>query len=153
MINRYGEEIEADLFDRGWDLLDFFRGARPWGQLMRLVDHMPAWSRTGRAMADDDDLHAYRQRRLVEAGVKARRPPRLTEWTEFDELIQTMQDIGTSIRVTIAQSVTPKGKPAPSFKPGRRPMTAGDRAEKRADRETVQDIIALALPNGPESTG
>ncbi len=143
MIERYGEQIETDLFERGWDLLDYFRGARPWAQLMRLVNTLPAWSHTGRAMADDDDLQRFRERKF---GPTPAAGPRMTlsGWSEFDELLATINDAANSIKVTIAQSVTERGKPAPKFKPHRRPLTAADRAERRRDRDTVNDIVAIA---------
>lgn len=153
MIDRYGEAIESDLFDRGWDLLDFFRGTRPWAQLVRLVDNLPAWSRTGRAMVDDDELHEWRERRRAEQGLSARPPLRMRDWTEFDELIQTVHDAANAIRITIAQVNTPKGRNAPTFKAGKRPLTAAERHERRKDRQVVADIVAQLLPDGPQVPG
>lgn len=144
MIERYGEAIEVDLFERGgWDLLDFFRGARPWSQLTRIVDTLPAWSRTGRAMADDDELQRYREQRGVSHSRP--RPPRITEWSDFDELIATITDVGNLIRTTIAQANAPKGKRY-QFKPHRRPKSAAERAAARRERETVEDIVRLVRP-------
>lgn len=143
MIERYGDKIEVDLFEHGWDILDFFRGARPWSQLVRIVDTLPAWTNTGRAMADDDELQRYREQHAPSHG--APRPARLTEWGPFDELIATIVDVGNLIRTAIAQANAPKGKRYP-FKPNRRPKTAAQRSEARQEREAVAEIVALVLP-------
>lgn len=148
MIERYGEEIEFDLFERGADLLDYFRGARPWAQLDRYVRRLPSWSETKRAMADDDELQRYREEHAPKTS--ARRPPRLTEWTLADELFAALADTTNAICVAVGQSVSPRGK-GPKFKPGRRPLTAAERAERRRDRDTIAEIVSIMLPREPGS--
>lgn len=66
LINRHGEDIEYDLFERGWDLLDWFRGDRPWSQLLRLVHRLPNHSSYKAAILDDDEF----ARQSVQAGMK-----------------------------------------------------------------------------------
>jgi hypothetical protein len=104
---------------------------------------MDPWTRTGRAIADDDDLF----RLQIEHGAKPKnRRPRLTEWTRDDEMLATLRDVAERIATTVAAVNTPKGQPRPKFKPERRPRGAADRAELMADLQTVADIVELATP-------
>lgn len=131
----------------GWDLLDFFRGKRPWAQLVRIVERLGPWSHTGRAIADDDDLQREREARLgVKAAAKRSGRPRLQDWSETDEILATLRDVAERISVTVVQVNTEKGKSKPRFTPVRRPRTAVDRAELRRDLDTVSEIVAAATP-------
>lgn len=67
LINRHGEDIEADFFERGWDLLDWFRGERPWSQLLRFINRLPNHSHYKSAILDDDEV----ARQTVQSGMKA----------------------------------------------------------------------------------
>lgn len=116
---------------------------------MRLVNRLPAWSNFGRALADDDELHRWRE---DQRGPKTpEKPRRISDWTDFDELIATITDLGNALRTTIIAANSEKGK-GPKFKPLARPKTAAERAEARRDRETVADIIAIALGDRDVST-
>lgn len=55
------------------------------------------------------------------------------------------------MRTTIIAANSERGK-GPKFKPSIRPKTAAERAEARRDRETVEEIRALALPDRDVST-
>lgn len=129
------------------NIFDYFEGVRPWAQLVRFVNHLPSYSATGRAMADDDDLAEWREQQMTPAErARGPRPPRITEWTLADELLATMADMTTALRTTLVALQTPKGKQAPKFKPMRRPLTAAERVEKRRELQTVAEIISIARP-------
>jgi hypothetical protein len=133
--------------ERGLNIFDYFEGVRPWGQLVRFVNHLPGYSATGRAMADDDELAAWREQQMTPAQrARGPRPPKVTEWTFGDELLTTMVDMATAIRTTLVALQTPKGRQAPKFKPARRPITAAQRIERRKEQQTVADIVAIARP-------
>jgi hypothetical protein len=144
LLDRYGDALEADLFTAGWDLLDYFRGVRPWPQLLRLVDHLPPLSHFRRAIADDDDL--ARRAALSAAGRAVSGPPRLSQWTEMDDLRATLMDGFQLVQLAIASAHTPKGKSPPKFRPTTRPRTAWQRDQKRRDEAAHQDIRAQLLP-------
>jgi hypothetical protein len=131
----------------GWDLLDYFRGVRPWAQLQRLVEGFGPWTHTGRAIADDDDLQRDREDRLGLAKAGRSRRPRLTEWSETDEILATLRDVAERISKTVVQVNTPKGKSAPKFSPQFRPKSAHERAERRRDLDVVTEIVAAATPH------
>jgi hypothetical protein len=135
-----------DLFDRGWDLLDYFRGVRPWTQLLRIADRLPPHSRFKHAVADDDELQRWREDRF-KGRVPPARPPRLSEWTVFDDIMTTLNDGFSLLRHTIVSVNAEKGKRPPAWKPTRRPKSAADRAESRRDMDTVMDIRRKVLPH------
>lgn len=143
-MDSYGAALEADLFERGWDLLDYFRGVRPWPQLLRLVEHLPPHSHFRRALADDDDLQAR-----IDAQPKPprrRSGPSLRDWDEHQELRAALADGFALVQQAVGASVTPKGKSPPKFTPVRRPRTAADRAQRRREEAVHAEIVAQVLP-------
>ena len=130
------------MFDHGgWDLLDWFRGRRPWPQLVRIVNQLPPLSRFRRAVADDDDLN------WETSPSGERRRPTLDQWTEADELRATLVDGFTLVQLAIASKDLPQGKKPPKFKPAPRPVTARERATKRAAEAMHREIVAAVLPS------
>lgn len=127
--------------------MDYFRGDRPWAQLVRIVQRLGPYTHTGRAIADDDEL--ARRRDEANGGKPGARPgrPNLRSWERFDELTATITDVGNLIRTTLVQVNTQKGQPAPKFKPTKRPQTADDRRERMRDLETVSDIVSMVRPD------
>lgn len=128
-MDRYGEAIEADLADRGLDLLDFFRGARSWRQLLVILDHLPRASRFRQAAADDDE---WAEGALAEEQVgRVAEPPTLplSEFTREVELLsvvaELLQSVNANIRVLAHDKNPPRVQPMP------RPRTALDRARDR----------------------
>ncbi len=124
--------------------MDYFRGERPWPQLFRLIDRLPQLSNYARAIQDDDDIAD----RLSDRGhgPKRARPP-MSQWEPLDELLATITDGVNALRQTVIAVNTEKGKKVPPFVPTRRPLTAAERAERRRERETIDDIVALATPD------
>lgn len=134
------------MFERGWDLLDFFRGVRPWTQLLRLADNLPPYSKYKLALANDDELQRYRERRF-NGKPPPPRPPSLADWTVEDEIMTVLHDGFSMIRYTLVALQTQKGKSPPKFTPARRPMTAAERAERRRDQDAHHDILRKARPD------
>jgi hypothetical protein len=127
--------------------LDYFRGARPWPQLFRLLDRLPALSNYGRAVQDDLEVGE----RLADRGhgteaAKHRRPD-MSGWTELDELLATISDGVNAIRHTVIAVNTQKGKKVPPLVTTKRPLTALERAERRRERQVLDDIVAQATPD------
>ena len=148
LLDRYGAAIEFDLFSHGgWDILDWFRGTRPWPQLLRLVDKFPPLSQFRRAIADDDDL--ARQYEVSGAALTGPGKPTLAHWTELDDLKATIIDGFSLVQLAIASQHTPKGKPAPKFRATPRPKTAWHRAQRRRDEAAHRDIVSQVLPSQP----
>jgi len=106
---------------------------------------MEPWTRTGRAISDDDELY----RLLNPTGTskrQKRRRPEMAEWGWHEELLATLRDVAERISTTIAAQNTPRGRAAPRFKPEMRPRGAAERAELMADLRVVADIVAEATP-------
>jgi hypothetical protein len=76
LINQYGEEIEYDLFERGCDILDWFRGKRPWSQLTRLISRLPNHSHYKAAVLNNDEM----AKAAIESGM-ASEPRTMVGWT------------------------------------------------------------------------
>lgn len=128
-------------------MLDYFRGDRPWPQLVRLLDRLPQLSNYARALADDDEVAEM----LADRGhgpeeAKGRRPS-VASWEPLDELLATMADGFNALRQTTIAVNTPKGKKIPPLTPTARPLTASERHERRLERQTLDEIVALATPD------
>lgn len=128
------------------DLLDWFRQVHPWGKLYRLLDQLPKWSRYKLLLADDDDLAELA--RTDAPGTSGDRRLRLSEWDPVEELRAELRDLGARVEAAIANANRPKGKRPIRPKPSPRPMTAAQRAERRADYHAHLDIVAKVLPRG-----
>lgn len=105
---------------------------------------MDPWTRTARAIADDDEL--FRLLHPTGRPKTGRRRPTMGEWDRHDELLATLRDVAERVATTIAAVNTPRGRSAPRFKPEPRPRAAADRAELMRDLQTVREIVAEATP-------
>lgn len=108
---------------------------------------LPAHSHFRRAVNDDDDLHDQLAQQADGAAAR-RRGPSIRDWTEHDELLACLTDVGNLIQQAIGASVTPKGKKPPQFKPVRRPQTAAERAKRRRDLQFHAEMVKQLLPGG-----
>lgn len=106
---------------------------------------MPKWSRYKLLIADDDEL-AEQARAVPVSGPARGGRVRLSEWDPVDELRAELRDLASRVEAAIANSVRPKGKQPARPKPAPRPMTAAQRADRRADYITHQDIVSKVLP-------
>lgn len=143
-IDLYGEQIEADLSDRGHDLLDWFRGRRPWPQLIRLTDRLPDGSRFRAALADDEDLARERIESGAEPAAARSRPP--LEGETQDRMLLRAAVTGllrVEHAVYAAQAGNKAGRPPPPL-PG--PETAEDRLRAAYEMAGVEDIFDQVSP-------
>lgn len=106
---------------------------------------MPKWSRYKLLLADDDELAELA--RGAGSGPAAR-GPRLADWDPVEELRAELRDTASRIEAAIANANRPKGKQPIRPKPAARPLTAAQRADRRADYTTHLDIVAKVLPRG-----
>lgn len=104
---------------------------------------LPRFSRYHLARADDDDLAAVEAR----LGLAAPSRPSLAAWDAHQDLIATMRDEFAALRALLIAVNSPKGK-APKVKPTPRPITAAQRAERRAEKTAHDHIVAQVTPRG-----
>jgi hypothetical protein len=142
LIERYGEAIEADLaFRGGWDLGELWRRRR-WRFLLNLIEHLPRDSAFAEAVASDDELA---QSRVEQGDLPGAAGPSIADYTPVVEAIAALYDrVGQLIVVTAAAA---GAKKPPNPKPYPRPVTALDRARRRASRAVISDIVAKATPH------
>ncbi|MBP2341125.1 hypothetical protein JOF41_007379 [Saccharothrix coeruleofusca] len=110
--------------------------------MLRLLRHLPRYSRYWVALHDDDELAVRRARHEQPA---AAHPP-LAGWDEFDELRAVIREELAALRYAVV-ATTPglKQQPRPP-KPVRRPLTAQDRQERREDQRKHDLIVKQVLP-------
>lgn len=138
LLDRFGGEIEADLFDHGWDLLDYFRGSRPWTQLLRLIDRLPAHSRYVAALLDDPDtaeqivLHAPPE------------PPQMT-MAGFGPVESLLTSLLDAVNANTSATIAAAGVDPPKIDPAPRPVTELERARNRLRVKSRESLAALAL--------
>lgn len=158
MINVYGGGIEYDLWDRGHDLADYFRGHRPWDHLLRMLARLPMGSHYRAAIADDDVLaeqiaavHGPLHKRRKGSG----RPP----LTEFTREISYLHRIDNRLEylawaVFAAQAGKKRGSPPKGTKG---PETADERVDFRGFLVEHEEVVGQVLkskggskkPSGP----
>ncbi|MGV9617107.1 hypothetical protein [Nocardia xishanensis] len=142
LIDERGEEIEADLFARGWDLLDYMRGERPWSQLIRLLRRLPMWSHYQAALLMDPELGELRAQRDQHDGGEEVEPQPLSPLHYDLPVLLALRHIDvTKELIRVVASVFAE-RPAAPLPPEPRPMTAEARARARADRDQVLDVLA-----------
>lgn len=134
LLERYGDAIERDFFDRSGDLTELWV-ARRWRLLLNVVDGLPANSHYVAALADDDEL--------AENSPEPTSPsaPRLTEFSPDAAAI--IDRLGDVISAVIAAA----GGSPPKIAPYPRPVTAAERARKRNRWLAHDDLVARVLPN------
>lgn len=109
--------------------------ARRFRFLLNLIDQLPAASRYGEAVAQDDDLA---QALLYVEPTPA--PPPLAEWSPLLAEMRVMSE-----RLGIVAQILANGRYKPEPLP--RPQTARDRAKRRADQATHARLTAILLPD------
>lgn len=124
LLERYGQAIEADLADRGWDLAELWRSRR-WRFLLNIVDHLPGNSHTSAAMADDDEL--AERMPAPEPG-----SPPLQSWSPEVERLTLIADRLGEVVTAVYNTVAKKPSKPPPRLP--RPQTAVDRLRQRRRR-------------------
>jgi hypothetical protein len=128
------------------DLLDWFRGRRPWPQLLRLIEQLPRHSHYKAALVNDPDMAARIVEQRAKSPTKARPP--VTDWSpEVDMLAHVADAVRSLVSLTI--KVNSKGGNGPDAKPVTRPRTAVDRADRAAFERRMNVLIKKVVPNQP----
>jgi hypothetical protein len=133
LLERYGDAIERDLFDRSGDLTDLWTSRR-WRLLLNVIDGLPSNSHYVAALADDDEL-------AENSPPPKARPPRLTEFSpEAAAIIDRLGDVITAV-------IAAAGGTPPSIEPYPRPVTAAERMKQRSRWRAHEDLVARLLPH------
>jgi hypothetical protein len=144
-IDCYGAAVEADLFDRGHDLLDWFRGLRPWPQLARVLDHLPEGSRYRAAILDDEDLALERIEAGIEPPTSTATPP-LEGETQDRMLLRALVSTAQRIEHATYAVHAKKGAAGRPPRPLRGPQTAEDRLREQYADADVEDLFDQVTP-------
>jgi hypothetical protein len=123
------------------DLLDWFRGRRPWAQLERLIDGLPAHSRYVAALLDDPDVAAD----LAEVPTA----PRPMSLVGFDPVVARLTDLIDAVNANTAATIAAAGVDPPTIDPMPRPETELDRARNRVRleaRNMIADMMTGRVP-------
>lgn len=135
------------------ELLDYFRGVRPWSQLIRFLDRIQEIPNscfvTAQANDDESALVAARRRRdsLGQGNPLRYRPPAV-QWDTHAVIQAAMLDRLGEIEALLEAlpvATDKKGKPRKRNKPPKpfaRPETAVERAEQFLAEEHMADIIS-----------
>lgn len=149
-IDLYGADIESDLADRGDDLLDWFRGRRPWPQLDRYLRRMPEGCRYHAALLADEDLAARQIEQEQdtpddEDGDGSRRPPLVGE-TQGLSLLRSAVSALLRVEHAVYAAQAPKNKRGRPPDPIKGPLTAKDRLLDEIGTAEVYDIFDQVTP-------
>lgn len=151
-IDLYGADIESDLADRGDDLLDWFRGRRPWPQLHRYLRRMPEGCRYHAALLADEDLAARqieqdqdRDDDDTDDDADARRPPLVGE-TQQLSLLRSAVSALLRVEHAVYAAQAPKNKRGRPPEPLKGPLTAKDRLLDELGTAEVFDIFDQVTP-------
>lgn len=135
-----GEAIEWDLRrELGIDLVDYFRGTRPWAQLYRFLARLPRHSHFYAGVMDDE---------AAVAQLLGRDRPGtfgLTGWTFERELLTAIVDAVNQLHATLIQVNSSDGK-RPKTAPLPRPTTALDRIAIEQERSEHRARVRLLRP-------
>lgn len=143
LLDRYGGEIRADLRRYyGVDLLDVFRdGGMTPDACYDLIAHLPRESAFHSALAGDDEA-AELFPPPAEPG-----PPSLAEFPPVVEALAKVHDL---LAALVSVQVARGGGQPPKIAPYPRPVTAAERAAKRARLARHRAIVARLLPDREE---
>jgi hypothetical protein len=140
----------------GVDLLDFFRGERPWGQLYRLVDALPSWGRYKSQIVMDPEW-AKMICDMEDAGKET--PPTgessvtddeamspfgyTPEVSRLDLILDRLQSLESAVMWTVQPD-----KQREQIQPMPRPETALDRERESRTRSLLEDLDAMFRGEG-----
>ena len=149
-VERYGAAIEADLPHEwpGIELRAWFRGERPWPELYRRLDTLPAGSRWMAAVLSDEEL--AREQLEAEADLDddeaaerdADPGPPLVGETYDRQLLRAAVSILQRIEHATYAVNAPKGRAGRPPRPLERPRTARQQVQNEAGLDEVYAIFA-----------
>lgn len=154
LVDHYRGALNHDLRTyAGVDLGEFWR-ARRWQSLLDTIDRLPGHSHYSAAIANDEEhakLVAETMAKRKAAGEQDEdRGPALTGWTPEVAVLTQVLDAVNAVRyaVVAVQAGKKAGEPP---KPARRPITALEKAMRRAEyerRKTAHEsLVARVLPH------
>lgn len=150
LVERHGADLEYDLHDQlGLDLLDWFRGVRPWSKLYRLIDRLPRDSRYKAALAMDPEYARVAARRMADAGVAEEPAMTPLGWSREVELLTSLLEAILHVRSAVVGGYA---KNPPKVKPLPRPRTALQEAMWELERDELLDIARLFTSGDLDST-
>lgn len=147
LLDQHGDAIEYDLATlcHGWDLLDFFRGSRPWPQLERILARLPRYSHFYAGLMDNDDAVGT----LVgDDDGEGRSEFGLRDWTYDRELLSVLINEVRALKAVTVAGITRDKAEQPSMMPF--PTTAVDRVRERRRRERHVARVQLMMSDGGE---
>lgn len=153
LVDHYRSALSYDLTAHaGVDLGNLWR-ARRWTKLLDLIDHLPSHSHYSAAVMNDEEhaklLAEAHAKKKKDGGQEEDRGPSLTTWTPEVAVLTQVLDAVNSVRyaVVAVQAGKKAGDPP---KPARRPVTALERAMRRAEynrrKAAHESLVARVLP-------
>lgn len=121
-------------------MLDYFRGVKPWRQLLQIVHNLPADSHFQSALAMDED----RAQRLLELYGDADDAPKPKPVAPLGYTLEAMLLLRVidMLKVVSASIAALGGGKPKHIEPEPRPTTAFELAKARRDRVEVDDALA-----------
>lgn len=160
LVDRYDAALEFDLrvHAAGADLGELWR-ARRWRTLLNLIDHLPSHTYYAEAVSNDEehaDMIAKAEAARRENGQPEEKwTPPLRSWTPEMGKLTEILDAVRGLNFTLIAVNSEKGKAGQPPPPSPRPMTAIDKARKRADYhrrlESHKSLVARMLPKKAQS--
>jgi hypothetical protein len=140
VIDRFGDEIEFDLLERGVCLYDFFTGRRPWAQLERILARLPRHSHYKAAMDNDED---YARVALALSGSDEVRPGPvpLAGYSELAVRMDNIFDAVNALNETLIAVYSSKNRARPRPTRAPRPQTAFQRLRREQTVARLNDIV------------
>lgn len=148
--------------DRGFTLHEYFRGDRPWPQLIRFLTGLPSESRYKSAIYTNEKLaeemvkaqrliEQIERDRMLENGVappeeEEGEDPRTTPtsffgWTREADLLAQLNDNIKVLTSTLIGVNLPKGKRPPRVRPTPRPVSAVEAVKRRIERDEAKQAM------------
>jgi hypothetical protein len=147
VINRFGDEIDLDLWERGDNIREYMSPRYPlktWRRLALIISNLPEHSHFRTAVRNDPDnalAQAHAQREARAAGTEGKWRPPAEEWDIRAELDARLLDrLGevVSLLADLPVAVKKRHKPPKSFP---RPYSAIEEAEQQLAAEHIDEII------------
>ncbi|PBC38466.1 hypothetical protein CJ179_38330 [Rhodococcus sp. ACS1] len=138
------------------DLLDFFRGVYPWPKLYRILSRLPEGSEYRADQALDTELaeEYYAVWAATQGPDQGKdgedKKPQLRSSSGYSMQIQVLMaiaDLIQQLNSTLIAVNLPKGKKPPKVRPMPRPVSAFDLVRARHEKDEVDNLLSILLPN------
>lgn len=130
-----------DLWERGDDLHDYFRGRKPWRRLRNIISRLPQMgSHYGASVRNDPDVAAMVAELLAD---DRKWSPAAADWSLHMELTAQLIDAAGVLATLLADLPTAVKKRSRPPRPVPRPITEVEKARRRAEARLESDLDAL----------